>query len=479
MQFGRSHHRPHVQIVGAKFVIRTDSLHHLEDFANLLAVLRGRPDFLSCLIKHRLPLGGKAPPGPNELDAVSTPRLRCDLDLQPLGRRDHRLQRDTGRTVELPLFKAGDQRGGSQLAGQDHHPPAPGFRRLPLAVVVVVPVIGRQPIHHRQSQFGQTLRQDHIPQPLCSRMLAIPAIVHAGMPVVDLEKVLPPHSHQVFGPHRVAEVRVVEVNQHWLPRPLPLGHQGVGVPLQHFVDAVASQRGQHLFKVGRVHVQRQPAVPVRDLFPRDQQEFSRPRDLGADLRERLQPDFQPALRAFAFFDPVTGKRGLQLLIRLFPAGAFLHVDPLVTHLQGVVVGVRQKVVPLIAIPLRHHLGVVVSVTPERVGMQIAPKELQTAFSGQHSAGSSRSRALGGGPHHSRQQGDNRSTDSQPAHNQGLRHDPTVRGWCGSDACPPVLLTIPSPSQREKQTCRAQKSRTGPPTPTNCREPQGSSKHFWP
>ena len=96
------------------------------------------------------------------------------------------------------------------------------------------------------------------------------------------------------------------------------------------------------------------------------------RRLGTEFVERLQPDLGVPVLA-PCFDPLVAEASAVSLQGVDRAalGGCVFRDPLFALTQNVVVRQRKKVVAALAVPIRDHLRKVVSITPERMRMQVA------------------------------------------------------------------------------------------------------------
>ena len=117
------------------------------------------------------------------------------------------------------------------------------------------------------------------------------------------------------------------------------------------------------------------AARVRHLLGRQKVKLTRLLERGAAFRERFQNDAFLAPAGLAF-EPVFTKAGLGLAHGVATDGllAFadgLEVHPFLAFLEDVVIAHSDEVVAALAIPIEDHLGKVVPVAPERMGVRVA------------------------------------------------------------------------------------------------------------
>jgi len=225
--------------------------------------------------------------------------------------------------------------------------------------------VGRgDPIQALARRARQPRGQNDVPHPLGARPQVVAVVVHIAVGVVDLEESRPLNARHVLGGQGPLEVRMIDLDQHGLAGLLLLLEHRVDVVLQDLGHGRAALRGDQVQQVDGVQM-----GLVGDLLGLDHQEPPRLLEQAAKLGEGLEPDFGLPFLALAGLDPairepreVPLERGL-LLVR--------HLHPSVADGEPVVVGQRQEVVAAILVPLCHHLGEIVAVAPEGVGVQIA------------------------------------------------------------------------------------------------------------
>ena len=203
-------------------------------------------------------------------------------------------------------------------------------------------------------------------------MRLVTQVVDVRVTVVDLEEPLLRDHRQFLGGDRVAEVRMVEVDQDGTSQPPGLlldGGQVVGHDLD---DALAALGLDQLQDVAGVHVDRLCLKPVGDLLALDQQEASGLLEQRTVLAQRLEPDLEVPLLGTGL-DPgvpeplaVAGEAVL-----LGPIVGLPQAHPPLPLAEDVVVGEGEELVAVAGVPVHDHLRVVIAVAPERVGVQVA------------------------------------------------------------------------------------------------------------
>ncbi len=199
--------------------------------------------------------------------------------------------------------------------------------------------------------------------------------MHARMAVIDLEKLFASDPHHVFRRHRIAEIRVIEVNHHRLAGAFALGDQGAHVILNRIRHAFAFHRNNQFLEVRGIEVDREPLETVGNLLALDEQILSGFGEFFFDLVKAFQADFQPAI-SFALVHPVFAEFLDQLLVGLAFALVLFHIGPAFLVVQHVMIGEGQEVIPSLLVPGGDHFGIIVAIAPEGMRMDIAPIPLQ-------------------------------------------------------------------------------------------------------
>ena len=202
------------------------------------------------------------------------------------------------------------------------------------------------------------------------------------MAVIDLEKVVAVDPHHVLGRHRVIIIRMIEMHEDWLARPLALGNHGVDVVLDRFGHAAAVHRRHKLLDVRCIEMDRSPAEPVGDLLALEEHEPARFFQSRPHFGQRFEADLLLAVDR-SRLDPIAWKTRLELAQRFGPAAVAVDSDPIPAgNGQDVVIGEAQEIVTVLLVPKADHFEVVVAVAPEGMRVQVAAIPAQLALRGQ-------------------------------------------------------------------------------------------------
>ena len=189
------------------------------------------------------------------------------------------------------------------------------------------------------------------------------------MTVVHLEEAFALHLHQFLRRDSPAEVGMVEMREHRLPRTGALLQHGVDVALDDLQHVAAGLARDGFAQVRRIEVDRRRPMPVGDFHRRDQQEPVWLLQPGTECGERLEPDLVGAIQS-AVFDAIRAE-AFEILVEHRPAPALgCEVQPAFAFKHRVMIGEREEVIALILVPRGHHLRVVIAIAPERVRVQV-------------------------------------------------------------------------------------------------------------
>ena len=236
--------------------------------------------------------------------------------------------------------------------------------------MVVMGVIDRQTVHGRQIQLADPPSEDDVPHPLRARMGRVPLVVRGWMPIVDLEKALPLHLHQVFSGDPPSKIRMVDVREHGLAGLAALIQNGVHPALHHIEHIGATLRRDLLAEIGGVDVHRKRQVTAGDFLGGNHQEPTGFFEQAAELRQRLQPILVGAVMITSH-QPVGPKAALVLLEGLGKMVLCGLGDPLLALQHPVVIGQREKVVTVFLVPVGDGLGEIIAITPEGMRVEVA------------------------------------------------------------------------------------------------------------
>jgi len=325
----------------------------------------------------------------DEARDVAHAGLGRDRDGEFAVRPPHVMEDHAGAGVEIPGLHRRYDRLGGETPGADHHPAATAVALAGAEGVVVVRVIRGHGEHDAEAQVGQAAGQHGVPHRVGVEVVVVAGVVHLVMAVVNLEETLAFHLHEFLGRDRPAEVGMVEVREHRLAGPRLLLEDGVEVLLHDLDGGRAGERRQELARVGDVDVNGAGpsgrggglrATPGGgNLLARDHQEAPRLLEERAVFVERLEAHL-PLAVLLAELDPVRAEAAQVFLQNPAAAattpGAGMHAhhlgkQPALARLHGVVVGDGEEVIALLLIPVGDHLGIIVAVAPERMGMQVA------------------------------------------------------------------------------------------------------------
>ena len=188
--------------------------------------------------------------------------------------------------------------------------------------------------------------------------------------IVDLEEALTLDLHEILSRDAPAEIGMVDVREHGLPRLTTLLQHGID-PALHHIQHIGSAPGRDLLaEIGGIDVNRKRQVPAGDLLGRNHQEPTGLFEPGAKLFQRLQPILVGSL-SIPPLQPV-GTEAALVLREGFGKMVLRGLgDPLLTLEHPVVVRHRQEVVAVLLVPVGDGLRKIVAIAPQGVGVQIA------------------------------------------------------------------------------------------------------------
>jgi hypothetical protein len=203
-------------------------------------------------------------------------------------------------------------------------------------------------------------------------MVMVAELIDAGMSVVDFEMSFEHGVGQVMRGDCVVIIRMIEMRENLASGPFRLIVHRAEVVRDGFGDRRSAERRDRFFKVGGVDVNRHAFGLVADFLGRNHEKLAALFDQRAELFQRLEPHFRIGSFAAALDPSVAEARDvfrnnvgagfLRQLAFLLPANALA---------QHVMVGEREEVVVVCAVPIGDHVGEVVTVAPEGVRVQIA------------------------------------------------------------------------------------------------------------
>src|SRR4051812_8515379 len=97
-------------------------------------------------------------------------------------------------------------------------------------MIIVRVIHGRAP-DWVEVELSQSFRQDYVPDPLMAGMICVTSVPGDRMAIVDFEKTIAVHAHDILGGHRPSKIRMIHVGDHWLPGSPPLFEDGIHVVL--------------------------------------------------------------------------------------------------------------------------------------------------------------------------------------------------------------------------------------------------------
>ena len=191
------------------------------------------------------------------------------------------------------------------------------------------------------------------------------------MAIVHFKEALVLQPHHVCGGNGKLKIGVIDVRKHGLPGEAPLGHYRIDVALHDLGHAVAKLRQNHPLDVGGVEVNGFAFVLRRDLFALHDEELAGFLKHWGVFLQGLEAHPQGVIAFFFKIHP-----GWTVFFEVFvespPAlGGFGQPFPALAFLQGVVVRKGHKIVAMFFVPGHDHFGKVVSIAPQRVGVQVA------------------------------------------------------------------------------------------------------------
>jgi len=162
---------------------------------------------------------------------------------------------------------------------------------------------------------------------------------------------------------------MIDVGEHGDIEFFPLSQDGVDIALDDIEDVGAALCGDGVPEIGCVDVDGGGEVSVGNFGGGDEEEptgliqerFEFGKGFEADLRGTLVD---------AFLDP-RGAEAISVFGEGFASAYFVGgTDPTFSFEEHVVVGEREEMVAVVFVPGGDHLGVVIAIAPERVGVEV-------------------------------------------------------------------------------------------------------------
>ena len=123
-------------------------------------------------------------------------------------------------------------------------------------------------------------------------------------------------------------------------------------------------------KIDGIHVHRQTAKFVGDLFAGHQQELPGSVEFFTHLRQGFQAHLRPVFHS-SFLEPVRSKTLGAFCYSFFARFVGGGIHPLFPRGHHIVFGQREEIVVMGLVPVCNHLGKVIAIAPEGVRVQVS------------------------------------------------------------------------------------------------------------